>query len=580
MSPRRRRSPSRWAVWLRQNRRAIRRGLVIAAVIMAALTLCQVSWPADRALPFVRAAGQPVGGRSTGEIAQALEAAYQKSAVTVVGGDKKITRSLSDIGAEQELVSTARQAADYPFGLRLVPFSSLYIMGFRNTPFQLKLDNELLQEWAVEISQNSEIPPKNANIIVDNGRARLVKAELGKTYPAEVVLATLKNTRYYNKTIVSIKPKATTAARGDKEVEVVVQKAQQKIDTKLVLKVEGKKITAPKAEVGDWLTFPEDEQSGRLSIALKDDKIAKYLKSLRFKSYREPGTSNVRMVDDREVSRKVGPSGWGVDVATATPLVKQAVMEQKNGVIDLPVGAISPHVTYDKHYSNSDANLAGRLASIVDAKGDYGIAVMEVDGRSAHSYGDQQFISASTYKLYLAYAIFKQIEAGRMSWSDNINGQTLEKCFELMIVHSDNPCPQTIGRKIGWANVEKMIHATGVSKRTTFTSDEFYTTARDLAYFLYRVENASIISAKDRARLIGLMKEQLFRRAIPAGVNVTVADKPGWLYGMVHDAGIVYSPQGTYIMVIMTDGSSWDQLADAARQVHAYISGSSNGAKR
>ena len=46
-----------------------------------------------------------------------------------------------------------------------------------------------------------------------------------------------------------------------------------------------------------------------------------------------------------------------------------------------------------------------------------------------------------------------------------------------------------------------------------------------------------------------------------------MADKVGFLDGLLHDAAIVYSPSGTYVLVIMTDGSSWAEIAALTRKI-------------
>lgn len=47
-----------------------------------------------------------------------------------------------------------------------------------------------------------------------------------------------------------------------------------------------------------------------------------------------------------------------------------------------------------------------------------------------------------------------------------------------------------------------------------------------------------------------------------------MADKVGFLDGLLHDAAIVYSDKGDYSMVILTDGSSWDAIAEAASTIY------------
>ena len=37
--------------------------------------------------------------------------------------------------------------------------------------------------------------------------------------------------------------------------------------------------------------------------------------------------------------------------------------------------------------------------------------------------------------------------------------------------------------------------------------------------------------------------------------------------GLLHDAAIVYSPKGTYVLAVMTDGSSWGTIADLTREL-------------
>ena len=63
------------------------------------------------------------------------------------------------------------------------------------------------------------------------------------------------------------------------------------------------------------------------------------------------------------------------------------------------------------------------------------------------------------------------------------------------------------------------------------------------------------------------MKANVYRQGIPAGANGQVADKVGFMDNLLHDAAIVYSPNGTYVLAVMTEGSSWATIADLARQI-------------
>ena len=65
------------------------------------------------------------------------------------------------------------------------------------------------------------------------------------------------------------------------------------------------------------------------------------------------------------------------------------------------------------------------------------------------------------------------------------------------------------------------------------------------------------------------MKRNVYRQGIPAGASGTVADKVGFLNGLLHDAAIVYSPKGTYVLVILTNGSSWANIAELTKKIEA-----------
>ena len=54
-------------------------------------------------------------------------------------------------------------------------------------------------------------------------------------------------------------------------------------------------------------------------------------------------------------------------------------------------------------------------------------------------------------------------------------------------------------------------------------------------------------------------------------VGRIVADKPGWLSNVQNDAAVVYGPKSTYVLVIMTNGSTTQPLADLSKQIYDYL---------
>jgi len=194
--------------------------------------------------------------------------------------------------------------------------------------------------------------------------------------------------------------------------------------------------------------------------------------------------------------------------------------------------------------------------------------------------GDTQFTSASTYKLFVAYAMIHAVETGQMKWTSSLNDTTLDNCFNLMITDSDNNCPEAYLSKIGFSKFNSLIDAIGVSEQTQFSVDNMRTSANDLALFLQKLYKGELMTADNQQKLINLMKGQIYRKGIPAGIlarNQTtgrtdsVADKVGFLDTLLHDAGIVYSGQGDYVLVIMTNGESWPFIAQLTTWVDGQL---------
>jgi beta-lactamase class A len=228
---------------------------------------------------------------------------------------------------------------------------------------------------------------------------------------------------------------------------------------------------------------------------------------------------------------------------------------------------------YTRTYSKTDTGLDALLTQFAQAhSGTFGVSYVELDGQSRRgTYNDTRvFETASTYKLFVAYGTLKRIESGAWHWSDQVNGgRDLTKCFDDMIVKSDNACAEALLSKIGYATLTNEIHAIGLNN-SSFVKSYIQSTAADEATFLGALQAGQLLSPSSTSTLISAMKRNIYRQGIPAGASGTVADKVGFLYALLHDASIVYSPSGTYVLVIMTDGSSWGTIADLTRQIESW----------
>ena len=551
----------------------IRKIVQIVGILLVVVVAAQLLWPKNRALPGVSADSLGVGGKTTTAIQKELDSAYKSAQLTVVTGAKKSTTSFAEAGIDPQTKQTAQAAVDYPLVWRFVPFSSLFIGADRNTSMSASFDDDRLKYLAMQISKEAYVASKNASVTVSGDKVKLISAKPSQSYGANEIIRGIKTSTLNPKATVTIKAQETEAPRSDKEVKAVLEKAQKAVDTQLTFLVNNETISVNKATIGSWLDFPEDPKTKMLSLSVNVEVLKKYLTdTVQPKVYKAPGVTTVTLVDNVETGRTVGASGRGIDAPKVVESVNTALQAGKKTTVQVSVATLPPSIVYKRSYSKTSAGLNALLDNIAGSKG-FGVTVatMYGTGMAANANGSKQFEAASTYKLYVAYVVFQKINQGAMTWNDNINGKTAAQCFDDMIVKSDNNCSKALVAKVGgWQVVEDAMRGLGLGG-TDLTGSTLLTTANDLSIFLQKLQAGSLLNANDTARLLDTMKRQVYRAGIPKGTGQTVADKVGFVNNVIHDAAIVYGPNGPYVLVIMTSNSSWSAIASIAAQINSYL---------
>lgn len=214
--------------------------------------------------------------------------------------------------------------------------------------------------------------------------------------------------------------------------------------------------------------------------------------------------------------------------------------------------------------------------------GEFGVSVLELNGeRRAEYNADERFVSASTYKLFFVYAALHQIENSVASLqSETSIGRTVEDCIESLLVYSWDICGWPIAQFVGIERLEVLLHDQGFTSTdlNNYDSDgnfvgDKYSTPADEALFMTKLYKGQLLNAEHTEYFIDLLKTQKWRERIPAGVpeGITVADKPGWLYEYENDAAIVYGKSSTYVLVIMSNNSSEDRLAELSSAIYNFM---------
>lgn len=569
-------------VWKRTNAwiRAHWRRLLLygGSGLFVVLMVVQFTYPSGKLLPFQSIDNIYFGGWNQDDTTTRLDGIYAQLKIPVFFGSNQSeyeTVTPADIGLAIDNQSRI-ESTRYSWWLRVVPTSILWGQFYIAIPDPLyRPDPEAVSEYVTgRFGEECRVAPKNAGVAVRDDQISVVPSSVGGN--CDVAQAT--------RAVVEVQPQPDRLGAiridveeeqptiGDDEARRIVDMLTSALKDDVSIKLNDSTVSIPAEEVRSWVVVTEDGDS--LRVSLSEEKSKSYLEETFGDDVSKPaGVTKISTFDFEETSRQDGGSGVGLDVRETLVSITSYIQ----GDIDKPevkTYIISPTRTYTRAYSPSDTGLSALMKNYAETKsGTYGVSLIELSGqRRRASFDDtKQFTTASTYKLFVAYSVLRRIDDGTFKWSDDVHGgRDLATCFDDMIVKSDNPCAEELVQRIKWRPLTDEAVAVGCSRTTFVEKGGYKTTAGDLAIFLALLESRQLpISRDSHERLLNAMRRNIYRRGIPAGVSGAVADKVGFLSGLLHDAAIVYNPQGTYVLVIMTDGSSWSSIAELSRQIEA-----------
>lgn len=140
----------------------------------------------------------------------------------------------------------------------------------------------------------------------------------------------------------------------------------------------------------------------------------------------------------------------------------------------------------------------------------------------------------------------------------------IDDLIELMITQSDNTAANMLIDYMGFDNLNDYFKKLGLNntnlarKMMDFKSrqegEENYTTARDLSDLLEKMYRNKLIDSASSQFCLDILKKQKIRDRIPRRLpsGVVVANKTGLERNICHDMGIVFTPQGDFLICVLT----------------------------
>src|SRR6478736_6498302 len=218
--------------------------------------------------------------------------------------------------------------------------------------------------------------------------------------------------------------------------------------------------------------------------------------------------------------------------------------------------------------SPSLISLEQQLSSLVASKSaDVGIAALDLNtGETVSIKGNTPFPMASTVKVAIAALYLAQVDHGRRSLDDTINGASARSLMARMLIHSDNRATDILLKDLGGPDaVHDWLQDNGVSGlRVDRTISQLLSSKRDLwdrrdsstpvamVDFLKRLYKAELIKPESRNYLLDLMArcetgKNRMKAMLPYGTPVE--HKTGTLDGLTDDVGFITLPDGRRVAV-------------------------------
>lgn len=240
------------------------------------------------------------------------------------------------------------------------------------------------------------------------------------------------------------------------------------------------------------------------------------------------------------------------------------------------------HMTLEKRIAAELYSYHGQMSVLVD----------DLQGRTVEIGADETFETASTIKAYILAALYLQAGRGKASLDQTITyrpehfvdgsgmlralgvGAALKvrDAATMMIICSDNIATNMVIDYLGLETINACIRELGFAHTVLHNPLHFdrydrlgTTTPRDYAALFARLARGDLVSPAASAEMLSIFRSQHYNAMLTAGFPpyyldceetgdpelIWVASKSGSMDACRNDGGIVHTPYGEYVIVLM-----------------------------
>lgn len=216
------------------------------------------------------------------------------------------------------------------------------------------------------------------------------------------------------------------------------------------------------------------------------------------------------------------------------------------------------------------------LPEIEEKEGTYSVVVRNLKSGEYYNLNEKEkYTAASLYKLWTMATVHQQIKDGKLTMDKTVSAdiktlntafdlgedaeqtegtitRTVKEAIEQMITISHNYSAILLTYTIKNSTVRQFLLNYHLTDSKTGAPPT--TTAKDIADYYDLLYKGGLISKEASDEMITVLKRQRLNDRIPKLLpeGTVVAHKTGELFGAKHDAGIVYSDKGDYVIVLMS----------------------------
>lgn len=552
-------------MWLREyfHGDRLRRWATVAAVTLGVIIGLQMLYPKNLALPRTRVSGQYLGFQSRQAITNKVNA-YNNRELTVSTKTEKLVVSPKDIGVVVDGTATTNEALEYTWQDRLIPLSWVFTKRHVEQ-FNFVVQPEQTQKFSQTLATKN-LTPVDAKLTLVETNAVVEPGSDGYSYTTSYVQKQVEQANLNNQFEVSVQPEVVEPSITTVAAESTAAQIKQRLDKPITIMAAGEALVIDSKTMASWIVIKPAIEQRVVNFEYDRVKVKNTIKSLSSRVNIAESPNSVIIVDGETTARSPGASGQALLLDASVDVVINGATAQAEKV-EVPMTPVGPSTQYVRTYTKTSKGMQALIDYWASTHGgQFGIVVKTADGQIVASHnGGKQFTSASVYKMYIAYVVYAKVKAGTLSLS------SVETCTEGMIVHSYNTCAHILGDQIGWNSNDPMLNAKGLIS-TTLANGGQLTSANDTTNFLLQLNSGSLNGGEYDGLLLDKMKRQVYRFGIPTGAKgMAVANKIGDYGPYQHDVGIVYHPKGTYVISILSSGSSIYQYGGLVRQINQVM---------